>query len=184
MSKSKSKKFTLVACAACLILTNTSIYADAFSLKDGTTQEGQITSIQSEIVTISLNSGESIQSDLSNYDEASLTKINAWIDENQEKVNVFTKWDTQPVVKRSNKPELPEALNQPEFKGLVSLQVVLDEKGRVIHGEIRKSTHPELEQPAIDAAKRWIFTPAKIASKPVKAKLNLSFKYEYEPSIF
>lgn len=162
------------------MISYSSVLADTFHQKDGTVTEGKIASVLADTVFMELVSGDVAEIEKSHFNANALSKVDAWIEANPEKVNIYTKWDVQPIVKRSKKPDLPETLNIPDFKGLVSLQVVLNEKGRVIHGEVRKSTHPELETPALESAKSWIFTPAKIANLPVKAKIHLSFKYEYD----
>jgi len=131
-------------------------------------------------VTIELAGGERTSAALADYDAASQTAINEWASKHPESVDVYTKWDKQPVIKSSSMPRLPNQFRNPAFKGMVSVELVLNEKGQVISAKVQKSTHSELEAPTVKAAKAWRFEPAKIDGKSVKSRLRVPFKFSYD----
>ncbi len=84
------------------------------------------------------------------------------------------------MIKSSSMPKLPNQFREPAFKGMVSVELVLDEKGKVIFAKVQISTHAGLEAASVEAAKTWRFAPAKVGGKTVKAKLRVPFKFTYD----
>ncbi len=154
--------------------------AASYSLSDGSPLEGKISAIRGDQVTITLKSGEKATHGLSAFDAASQESIQTFGKKHPEVVDVHTRFDKQPVIKSSSKPILPDQFRNRSFKGMVSVDLVLDESGKVISATIQKSTHPELEEPTIKAAKAWRFQPAVVDGKKVKAKLRVPFKFSGE----
>ena len=155
--------------------------AETFTTTSGASHEGEIYKILEEVVTIKSN-GEKIQIPLSDLDSASKYTVQTWAAAHPERVDVYTKWDAQPRIKSSAMPYLPEQFHDPAFKGMVSVDLVLDETGQVIHASVKKSTHKGLEAPSLEAAKTWIFEPAQVGGKAVKSKLRVPFKFVYTPT--
>lgn len=147
-------------------------FAGSYTTADGTAVEGDISKLVDGSVTIS---GTAYP--LDGFDAASKGAIESWAKDNPHFVDVYTKWDSNPVIKSSNMPQIPDSVNAPGFKGMVSLDLVLDSKGAVIFAKVNKSTHSELEDVSIVAAKKWKFSPAKLGGKAVKAKLRVPFKF-------
>ena len=170
---------TLLA-AAFSLLAAANLSAASFSSQSGITYEGDIVKILDGQVTIATAS-ESVELALSDLDYASQAAVKAWGDAHPEAVDVYTKWDDQPKIKSSSMPILPKSLALPDFKGMVSVDLILDESGQVIHASVNKSTHAELDEPSVEAAKTWVFEPAKIGGKAVKSKLRVPFKFVYTP---
>jgi len=154
--------------------------AETYTLKNGDVHEGVVYKIIAKEVYLKKADGK-VTASLSDFDSSSRKAIKAWAADNPLKVDVYTRWDSQPVIKSSVMPGIPEALFNPDFKGMVSVDLVLDESGQVIHAAIKKSTHVELETPAIEAAKTWLFEPAIVGGKSVRAKLRVPFKFIYTP---
>ncbi|MCH6257791.1 energy transducer TonB [Puniceicoccaceae bacterium K14] len=169
MNIHKSLKGLLLA--ATVAVTPIAI-ADTYTLADGTAVDGDISKIVDGQVSIA---GTSYP--LDGFDAASQGAIKSWSDSNPHFVDVYTKWDSNPVIKSSSMPKVPDSVNSPGFKGMVSLDLVLDQKGKVIFAKVNKSTHPELEEVSVVAAKQWKFAPAKLGGKAVKAKLRVPFKF-------
>ena len=105
---------------------------------------GKIFKILEGQVTIDVAGGEKTTAPLVDFDEASQEVINKWASSYPESVDVYTKWDSQPVIKSSAISQLPNQLRDPAFKGMVSVDLVLNEKGQVISAKVQKSTHAEL----------------------------------------
>jgi hypothetical protein len=72
-----------------------------------------------------------------------------------------------PIVVRQDVPRIPPALsNQAKERGV--LEVVVDERGRVITMNIRMSVHPMYDTLLMTAARDWRYQPALMNGKPVK----------------
>lgn len=167
--KSSLRSFLIAA----LVASGPMSFADTYTLADGSAVEGTIEKIIDGQVSI----GDAEYS-LSAFDAATQEAINSWGNENPQFVDVYSKWDANPVIKSSSMPKIPDSVNSPDFTGMVSLDLVLDQKGSVIFAKVNKSTHPELEDVSIVAAKQWKFSPAKLGGKAVKAKLRVPFKFK------
>ena len=163
--------------AALIALSASVVSADTFTLSGGTAHNGRLSNILEGQVTIEVAGGEKATAPLADFDGDSQEAINKWASSHPESVDVYSKWDTQPVIKSSAMPQLPNQFRDPSFKGMVSVDLVLNEKGQVISAKVQKSTHSELEAPSVKAAKAWRFEPAKIAGKSVKSRLRIPFKF-------
>lgn len=161
---------------ACVLPPMLSIGGD-YGLKAGEFVQGEISGIMGKNVTIAGLDGELGAYEIADFDEATQAAIRDWGKRHPESANVFSRWDTQPIVKSSSQPVLPRQFLDNSFRGMVSVDMILDEAGRVIDAKVWKSTHPELESPKVKAAKSWRFEPAKIDGKPVKVKLRIPFKF-------
>ncbi len=155
-------------------------FGDVYTKTDGTSYDGSIYKVLEGEVHLKVGE-EKITVQVADFDASSQAAIQTWQDENPLKVDVYTKWDVQPVIKSSVMPKLPEQFQAEEFKGLVSVDLVLNEAGQVIHASIKKSTNPELEAPSLEAAKSWIFEPAQVGGKTVRSKLRIPFKFVNTP---
>lgn len=72
-----------------------------------------------------------------------------------------------PVPARQDVPRLPPAVSlQARDRGV--LEVVIDERGRVITMNVRVSVHPMYDTMLMTAARDWRYQPATLAGKPVK----------------
>ncbi|MBK1880257.1 energy transducer TonB [Pelagicoccus mobilis] len=154
--------------------------ADVYTTESGTAYDGQIVKVLDNTVYLRVGE-ERVEEKLSKFDADSKAAIESWIEANPQSVDVYTKWDVQPRIVSSSMPNLPEQYLAEEFKGMVSVDLVLNENGQVIHASIKKSTHADLEAPALDAAKTWIFEPAKVGGKMVKSKLRVPFRFVNTP---
>ncbi|MDQ8205179.1 TonB family protein [Pelagicoccus sp. SDUM812003] len=83
--------------------------------------------------------------------------------------------DSMPVVKRSVSPKLPEQLNG--VMGYVKVRLDLDAQGRVVNASSTKSSHDELVQPTIEAAKSWTFKPAVRDGEEVSSSVIVPFVF-------
>ena len=164
------------------IFASSALVADTYTLTSGEAHDGAIYKILDNQVSIKKD-GERVSFPISDFDAASQEAIKAWAASNSHKVDVYARWDAQPVIKSSSMPQLPEQFHNAEFKGMVSVDLVLDESGNVVYASIKKSTHSELEGPSLAAAKTWLFEPAKVGGKAVKAKLRVPFKFVYTPPV-
>lgn len=74
---------------------------------------------------------------------------------------------TPPVPDPDNAaPSYPEAARAAGQEGLVILKLAISEKGKIRSIEVLKSD-PAFDDAAIDAVKRWKFTPAMVSGSPI-----------------
>jgi periplasmic protein TonB len=85
------------------------------------------------------------------------------------------KFDKAPVPKVAPPPVFPAAMDG--IKGIVSVTLVIDETGAVTKATVAKSTHPEFEQPSLDAVTRWKFKPAEKEGQPVRAQVTIPLHF-------
>jgi periplasmic protein TonB len=77
------------------------------------------------------------------------------------------------------RPGYPEIARRNRIGGLVQVQVLISEDGRVMEAFIING-HPLLRNAAIEAARQWIFTPTMLSKVPVKVQGVLSFNFMLE----
>lgn len=77
-------------------------------------------------------------------------------------------------------PSYPEAAKRMKTQGVVAVEVVLDENGKVISAEAT-SGPPMLRDAAVQAAKRARFSPTKLSGMPVKVSGVINYKFSLVP---
>ncbi|RMG51836.1 MAG: energy transducer TonB [Acidobacteria bacterium] len=73
-------------------------------------------------------------------------------------------------------PIYPQLARQMRVAGTVHVEVVIDERGRVISASIMKGP-PLLWSAALEAARRWVFRPTLLNGRPVKVTGVLIFRF-------
>ena len=74
---------------------------------------------------------------------------------------------------RLDRVQYPQEARDAGIQGVVVLEVVIDERGRVGDTKVLRSI-PLLDQPAIDAARTWQFTPTMVNGQPVKVRMTVT----------
>lgn len=74
------------------------------------------------------------------------------------------------------KPDYPPAAKAVRASGAVSVEILVDEMGKVVSASAL-SGHPLLRQAAVEAAKRAEFSPTLLSGKAVKVKGVLTFNF-------
>jgi TonB family protein len=74
------------------------------------------------------------------------------------------------------KPEYPEIARHARASGMVSVEIVIDETGKVISARA-VSGSPFLREAAVKAAKRARFTPSKLSGQPVKVSGTVNYNF-------
>jgi len=83
-----------------------------------------------------------------------------------------------PVPVRTVAPDVPSSFSRSGSVGLVTVNFLVDEKGNVQDPTIVKSSHAELEEPALTAIKKWRFKPAKKDGVAVSVKVTIPIKFD------
>lgn len=74
---------------------------------------------------------------------------------------------TPPVVVRQDVPAVPNAIaGMTKDKGLID--IVIDEKGRVVSLALRSRLHPVYDTAILNAARDWKYKPARLNGEPVR----------------
>jgi protein TonB len=77
-------------------------------------------------------------------------------------------------------PNYPESAKRMKTEGIVSVEVILDETGKVISATAT-SGPPMLRDAAVQAAKRARFSPTKLSGTPVKVSGTINYKFALLP---
>lgn len=85
-----------------------------------------------------------------------------------------------PVPVRTVAPEVPEGFTRGGKPGLVTIGFTVDDKGNVQDATVMKSSHAELEEPALKAIRKWRFKPARKDGTPVATHVALPMKFNVE----
>jgi TonB family protein len=84
---------------------------------------------------------------------------------------------TAPVAIRQELPRVPKSItSQANDRG--RLEVVIDERGRVIGIRVRKSVHPLYDTQLMTAARDWSYRPAVAGGVPVKFRKLIEIRVE------
>jgi len=74
-------------------------------------------------------------------------------------------------------PAYPAELRKAKVEGSVTLIFVLNEESHVEDPRVENSSRPEFEKPALDAIRRWRFSPGEKDGKPVRTYIRIPMKF-------
>mgnify|MGYP001768288323 CR=1 FL=1 len=74
-------------------------------------------------------------------------------------------------------PTYPAELRKAKIEGSVTLVFVLSEDGRVEDPRVEKSSRPEFERPALEAIRRWRFSPGEKDGRPVRTYIRQAMRF-------
>jgi len=92
----------------------------------------------------------------------------------------FVPYEKEPVAIKKIQPLYPEIARRAGVEGTVWLKVWVDKEGKVHKAEIMKSDADIFNQPAIDAAVQWVFTPALMKNGPVAVWVSIPFRFRLQ----
>ena len=94
-------------------------------------------------------------------------------------VGIFdsSRLDNEPRTRVQTAPAYPFALKANGVSGEVLVEFVVDERGRVIHPRIIRSSHAEFEAPTLAAVARWRFEPGTRNLRPVRFRMAVPVKF-------
>lgn len=162
-----------------LLLSFSSLLLPAANL---TTQDGQAISgtikktLGTTVFLISSENGSVLKIDVAALSDASRAEVDAWKKANPDRLEVHTKAETPPQPLKTVTPKLDGGLTSEE--GIVTVWVIIDEKGKVLLTEINKSTNEKLNQASQDCVQDWVFKPATQGGSPVKSELVIPFRFQ------
>jgi protein TonB len=74
-------------------------------------------------------------------------------------------------------PAYPAELRKAKVEGLVTLIFVLDESGRVEDPRVENSSRPEFEKPALEAIRKWRFSPGMKDGQAVRTYIRVPMRF-------
>lgn len=74
-------------------------------------------------------------------------------------------------------PVYPAELRKAKVEGMVTIVFVLDETGRVEDPRVENSSRPEFEKPALDAIRKWRFSPGQKDGQPVRTYIRVPLRF-------
>jgi TonB family protein len=75
-------------------------------------------------------------------------------------------------------PKYPAEAKKAGIQGVVVLEALVDEHGRVTGVDILKSESSVLNKPAIDAVKQWVYEPYILDGKPTKVRFTVTVRFQ------
>jgi protein TonB len=82
-----------------------------------------------------------------------------------------------PVPVRTVPPVFPEDMRRDGISGVVTVSILIDEKGNVQEPKVIKTSHDSFSQPAMEALAKWKFKPAKQAGAAVAMRVNIPIQF-------
>jgi TonB family protein len=88
--------------------------------------------------------------------------------------------DVAPVLMKIVVPQYPELAMRKKISGTVWLNVLVDEKGAVKTARVLKSNAEELDEAAIQTAKKYTFIPGTYHKKPIPVWVSIPIQFRLE----
>ena len=89
----------------------------------------------------------------------------------------FVAVEKEPVVVKKVEPKYPELAMRAGLEGKVWVKIWVDKEGKAKQVLIMKSDAEIFNEPAIEAAKQFVFTPAYMNNGPVSVWVSVPFKF-------
>ena len=138
--------------------------------------------VSAPVVPIEAAEGEEDASDASAFAPTSYSNI----DEvpmppppSSEQSQEFYAFDEAPVLIKFVSPKYPDLARQAGIEGTVLLNVLIGDDGKVMQvSVIQSDVTPAMEKAAQEAAKQFLFKPAKQRTVPVKARMAIPIRFK------
>jgi protein TonB len=138
--------------------------------------------VTAPVVPIEAAEGEEDASDASAFAPTSYSNIDEVpmppppsTDQSQE----FYAFDEAPVLIKFVNPKYPDLARQAGIEGTVLLNVLVGDDGKVLQvSVIQSDVTPAMEKSAQEAARQFLFRPAKQRTVPVKARMAVPIRFK------
>ena len=90
----------------------------------------------------------------------------------------FVPVEKTPVPVKQVQPAYPEIARRAGVEGTVWVKILVDKEGKAKKAVIMKSDAEIFNDPAIEAAKQWVFTPALMNNAPVAVWAAVPFRFK------
>ena len=95
----------------------------------------------------------------------------------------YTPYEQAPEPIRRVAPKYPDVANKAELEGTVWVRIWVDKQGKARKAVVMKSDADVFNQPAIDAAMQWVFSPAMMKKGPVSVWVEVPFNFRLQGSV-
>ena len=85
--------------------------------------------------------------------------------------------DEHPRILKKVHPKYPEAARRAEREGVVTIEFTVDVGGKAVDINVAKPMGAGLDEAAIEAVKKWRFTPAKRGGEHVPMRVQVPIKF-------
>jgi protein TonB len=92
--------------------------------------------------------------------------------------NIFIPFEVGPKLIKQVAPEYPDIARRAGVEGTVWVNCLVGKDGRVKKAIVMKSDADIFNEPAIEAALQWLFTPALMKNGPVTVWASVPFKFQ------
>lgn len=82
-----------------------------------------------------------------------------------------------PRATKTPDPEYTKEARKAKYEGTTVLWVIVDTDGNPRNIKVQRSSRPDLDQKAIEAVKKWRFTPAMKDGQPVAVQVNIEVNF-------
>jgi protein TonB len=89
----------------------------------------------------------------------------------------FVAVEKEPVIVKRVEPKYPEFAMRAGLEGRVFVKIWVDKEGRVKQVVVLKSDLEIFNEPAVEAAKQFVFTPAYMNNGPVAVWVSVPFRF-------
>ena len=89
----------------------------------------------------------------------------------------FVPYDKEPQIIKKVEPKYPELAKRTGLEGKVIVKMFVNTEGKVTRVVVLKSDAEVFNEPAIEAAKQFVFTPAYVNNKPVAVWISYPFQF-------
>lgn len=90
----------------------------------------------------------------------------------------FVPVEQQPVPVKQVNPEYPEIARRAGVEGTVWVKILVDKEGKAKKAVVMKTDNEIFNESAIEAAKKWVFTPAMMNNGPVAVWAAVPFRFK------
>jgi protein TonB len=90
----------------------------------------------------------------------------------------FVPVEKEPVVVKKVEPKYPDLAMRAGLEGKVWVKIWVDKEGKAKQVVILKSDAEIFNEPAMEAAKQFVFTPAYMNNGPVSVWVSVPFKFK------
>jgi protein TonB len=91
-------------------------------------------------------------------------------------------YDVPPRPTKQAPVSYPATARKEGIQGTVILMVTIETSGSVSDVSVKKSVREDIDKAAVASAHQWLFEPARIEGKPVKAVVAIPFRFKLDDS--
>jgi protein TonB len=90
----------------------------------------------------------------------------------------FVPYEKEPQIVKRVEPKYPELAMRAGLEGKVTVKIWVDKEGKVKQVVVLKSDAEIFNEPAVEAAKQFVFTPAYMNNGPVAVWVSFPFRFK------